>query len=103
MTEPEKVGAKPEGEKQFELQLGGRHLVVGTVLLALAGAALFFLGRLSERLARPAEPPAEGITQATLGDRKAAPDPAAPRELTFYETLGNKATAGFHAAPGGGD
>ena len=103
MSEPEKLGTNPGGEKQVELQLGGRHLVLGIALLALAGAALFFLGRLSERLARPAAPPAEGITQTALTERKSAPDPAAPHELTFYETLGKKDTAGFHSSPKGGD
>jgi len=103
MSEPEELGTKPGGQQQFELQLGGRHLVLGIALLALAGATLFFLGRLSERLARPSVPPAENVAQAALAERQSLPDPAAPRELTFYETLGKKDTAGFRSSPVSGE
>ena len=85
-------------ERQVEFQLGGRHLTLAVVGLALFGAVLFLLGRWSERMAQPAGQPEEGIEESRLTGSRTEPDPAAPRELTFYETLGKKAAPGFQAA-----
>ena len=82
-------------DRQMELQLGGRHLTLAMVGLALFGVVLFLLGRWSERVARPPAQAEEGIEETSLSGSRSAPDPAAPRELTFYETLGKKGTPGF--------
>ena len=82
-------------DRNVELQLGGRHLTLAVVGLALFGVVLFLLGRWSERVAQPTVPPAEGIEEASISNSRDASDPAAPRGLTFYETLGKKATPGF--------
>lgn len=99
MADNETPGIQVDGEKQVELQLGGRHLALAMAGLALFGLVLFLLGRWSERVARQetAEPAGEGIEEVRLAPG-GAPDPAAPRELTFYETLGKKAPPAFHDA-----
>jgi DedD protein len=99
MQEPEETDARAESEaKQVEFQLRGRHLTLAVVALALFGAVLFLLGRWSERVARPEGQPEGGIEESPLAGARTEPDPAAPRELTFYETLGKKTPAGFQAA-----
>jgi cell division septation protein DedD len=99
MQEPEESDARGESEaKQVEFQLRGRHLTLAVVALALFGAVLFLLGRWSERVAGPEGPPGEGIEESPLTGARSEPDPAAPRELTFYETLGKKTPVGFQAA-----
>ncbi len=96
MQDTDGTGTTPGKEdKQMELQLGGRHLTLAVVGLALFGVVLFLLGRWSERVARPQDAAGEGIEETSLSDSRGAPDPAAPRELTFYETLGKKGTPGF--------
>jgi len=101
MQEPEESDARGEsGAREVEFQLRGRHLTLAVVALALFGAVLFLLGRWSERVARPEGAPEEGIEESPLTGGRTEPDPAAPRELTFYETLGKKKTPpGFQAAP----
>ncbi len=99
MADNETPRIQVDGEKQVELQLGGRHLALAMVGLALFGLVLFLLGRWSERVARQetAAPAGEGIEEVRLAPG-GAPDPAAPRELTFYETLGKKGSPAFHEA-----
>jgi cell division septation protein DedD len=88
----------PEPEKAMEVQLGGRHLTLAVVGLALFGLVLFLLGRWSERMAQPATPEVEAVDgSGSSAPEKDAPDPAAPRELTFYETLGKKKTPGLQS------
>jgi cell division septation protein DedD len=89
-------------ERHMELQLGGRHLTMVVVGLALFGVVLFLLGRWSERVARPEAPAGQGIAESPLPAGREAPDPAQPRELTFYETLGKKSTPGFRQSSGSG-
>ena len=91
----ETVVKAEKDEKQVELQLGGRHLTLAVVGLALFGGMLFLLGRWSERVARPGEQAAGGIEVTSLPGSGGTRDPAEPRELTFYETLGKKATPAF--------
>jgi len=89
---------EPEAEKPMEVQLGGRHLTLAVVGLALFGLVLFLLGRWSERMAQPNTAEVEAVDgpgASTLA--KGAPDPAAPHELTFYETLGKKKTPGLQS------
>jgi cell division septation protein DedD len=82
---------KPEAS--MEVQLGGRHLTLAVVGLALFGLVLFLLGRWSERLGRPDSSPMATVPTATTPAPAAASDPAAaPKDLTFYETLGKKVT-----------
>ncbi len=96
MEEEKRAGTRKEGgEGQVEFQLGGRHLTMAVLGLALFGVILFLLGRWSERVARPDAPDAEGIEQTSLPPEESEPDPAAPRDLTFYETLGKKAVPKF--------
>jgi len=96
MAEDERADAREEDDpKQVEFQLGGRHLTMAVAGLALFGVVLFLLGRWSERVARPEAQAAEGIEESSLPSTRSEPDPAAPRELTFYETLGKKAAPGF--------
>ena len=96
MEENEGTDARAEkDEKQVEFQLGGRHLTLAVVGLALFGVVLFLLGRWSERMAQPSAQSAEGIEESSLSSTRSEADPATPRELTFYETLGKKATPGF--------
>ncbi|HEV8375371.1 MAG TPA: SPOR domain-containing protein [Candidatus Polarisedimenticolia bacterium] len=87
-----------ESDKPMEVQLGGRHLTLAVVALALFGLVLFLLGRWSERVAQPKTEEVEAVDGSgspSLGS--SATDPAAPRELTFYETLGKKSTLGFQS------
>jgi len=96
MEENEGADARAEkDERQVEFQLGGRHLTMAVAGLALFGAVLFLLGRWSERVARPAAQSVEGIEESSLPSAESEPDPAAPRDLTFYETLGKKTAPGF--------
>lgn len=85
---------EPEAEKPMEVQLGGRHLTLAVAGLALFGLVLFLLGRWSERMAQPSTVEVEPGASILAKD---APDPAAPRELTFYETLGKKQTPGLQS------
>jgi DedD protein len=93
MQDQEELDVKPDrDEKQVEFQLGGRHLTLAVLGLAVFGVVLFLLGRWSERVGRPAPVEAGGGIEAPL---EAADGEPAPRELTFYETLGKKASPGF--------
>jgi DedD protein len=83
--------------RQVEVQLQGRHLALAVTGLAVFGAVLFLLGRWSERAAHPAPAPAEEVVDAESPLRM-APPAAAPRELTFYETLGKKESPAFREA-----
>lgn len=90
------------GEKQVELQLAGRHLALAVVGLALFGLVLFLLGRWTERVGRPTSPLADAVGEETAPPppEEVAENPlAGPRELTFYETLGKKATPGLNGTP----
>ncbi len=96
MEEDKGVDAGVESDgRQVEFQLGGRHLTMAVVGLALFGVVLFLLGRWSERVARPEAQIAEGVEESSLPSARSEPDPAAPGDLTFYETLGKKAAPGF--------
>ncbi len=106
MSEKEELH-QPEGGtsgRQMEFQLGGRHLTLAVVGLALFGGVLFLLGRWSERVARPSSGMRDGVEEVALAGDPASADPAAPRELTFYETLGKKGSPGLQdtsrGAPG---
>jgi len=93
-------GGAEGGEGQVEFQLGGRHLTMAVVGLAVFGVVLFLLGRWSERVARPDAPGTEKIEETSVPSDGGEPDPAAPRELTFYETLGKKAVPAFQESRG---
>jgi len=103
--EEEMMEAQRGGEPgtSVEVQLGGRHLTLAVAGLALFGLILFLLGRWSERVARPDLPFDEPARAAEAAGGPGAPDPAAPRDLTFYETLGKRATPSLQepaASPG---
>lgn len=86
-------GSEPDRTKPVEFQLGGRHLTIAVVGLTLFGSVLFLLGRWSDRAARSgAGAEAEESAPAAAAPGK---DDAAPRELTFYETLGKQSGPGF--------
>jgi len=89
--------AHEKGEKQVEVQLGGRHLALALAGFAIFGVVLFLLGRWSQRMVRPEETPTvvDTVEGAAPGSRGAVADPAAPRDLTFYETLGKKGGPGL--------
>ena len=94
MQDHDESDAKPDrDEKQVEFQLGGRHLTLAVLGLAVFGVVLFLLGRWSERVGRPVPAEASAGIEAPL--ESAAGGEPAPRELTFYETLGKKASPGF--------
>ena len=82
-------GAQERGEKGVELQIGARHLTLAVTGLALFGLVLFLLGRWSERVAvgTSAEAKVESAAAPSAGS-----EAGAPKELTFYETLGKRAT-----------
>ncbi len=91
----EKDEIRPEGpqegaEKGVELQIGARHLTLAVTGLALFGLVLFLLGRWSERVAVGETPETKVESDASVptGNLEAG----APKELTFYETLGKRAT-----------
>ena len=90
-------GDPKKAENPMEVQIGGRHLTLAVAGLALFGLVLFLLGRWSERMARPQEAmPTETVAATPPAAGNSAPDPAAaPKDLTFYETLGKKATPGL--------
>ncbi|HEU5180877.1 MAG TPA: SPOR domain-containing protein [Candidatus Polarisedimenticolia bacterium] len=77
-------------EKGVELQIGARHLTLAVTGLALFGLVLFLLGRWSERVAVGETPETKVESDASVpaGSLEAG----APKELTFYETLGKRAT-----------
>lgn len=83
-------GAQQGGEKGVELQIGARHLTLAVTGLALFGLVLFLLGRWSERVAvgETVEAKVESDASAPAWGTEAG----APKELTFYETLGKRAT-----------
>jgi cell division septation protein DedD len=84
-----------------EVQLGGRHLTLAVVGLALFGLILFLLGRWSERAGRGQELPTESVEGVAPTNGDTATDPAAaPKDLSFYDTLGKKATPGFQESKG---
>jgi len=83
-------------EASMEVQLGGRHLTLAVAGLAFFGLVLFLLGRWSERLGRPENQPVETVATGSSPTPAAASDPAAaPKDLTFYETLGKRVTPGL--------
>ena len=94
-----RVQQEAESEKPMEVQLGGRHLALALVGLALFGLVLFLLGRWSERVARPEKVSTETVEAVSSPGTPGSADPAAPRELTFYETLGKKSAPGLQAPP----
>ena len=80
----------------MEVQLGGRHLTLAVAGLAFFGLVLFLLGRWSERLGRPENQPVETVAIGSSPTPAAASDPAAaPKDLTFYETLEKRVTPGL--------
>ncbi len=83
-------GAQEGAEKGVELQIGARHLTLAVTGLALFGLVLFLLGRWSERVAvgETPETKVESDASTPAGNLEAG----APKELTFYETLGKRAT-----------
>src|SRR4029434_4324557 len=83
----------------MEVHLGGRHLTLAVAGLAIFGLVLFLLGRWSERLGRPEKQPVETVAIDNSPAPAAASDPAAaPKDLTFYETLGKRVTPGLQEA-----
>jgi cell division septation protein DedD len=99
MTEPDggpETRPQDKSEASMEMQLGGRHLTLAVAGLALFGLVLFLLGRWSERLGRPDIQPDATAAAGSPAALDGAPDPAAaPKDLTFYETLGKKLTPGL--------
>src|SRR5262252_5636736 len=86
-------------ESSVDVQLGGRHLTLAVAGLALFGLVLFLLGRWSERMRR-SEAPVEVASDDSSRSPAVTPDPgSAPKDLTFYETLGKKSTPGLQEAP----
>jgi cell division septation protein DedD len=89
--DPIKQDRAPEdSEKAVELQIGARHLTLAVTGLALFGLVLFLLGRWSERVAVPETE--EVKVEADASAPPGSADAGAPKELTFYETLGKRAT-----------
>jgi len=85
-------------EASVDVQLGGRHLTLAVTGLALFGLVLFLLGRWSERVGRSEAPPEEIASM----DSRSQPSPdsaSAPKDLTFYDTLGKKSTAPLQEPP----
>ncbi|MCI0566751.1 MAG: SPOR domain-containing protein [Acidobacteria bacterium] len=93
-NEGEDARRQDSPEASMEVQLGGRHLTLAVAGLAFFGLVLFLLGRWSERLGRPES---QAVAVAAAGSAPAgASDPAAaPKDLTFYETLGKRVTPGL--------
>ena len=87
--ESRRDGAQEGADKGVELQIGARHLTLAVTGLALFGLVLFLLGRWSERVAvgESAEVTIESAAAPAEGS-----EAGAPKELTFYETLGKRAT-----------
>ena len=83
-------GTPEASDKGVELQVGARHLTLAVTGLALFGLVLFLLGRWSERVAAPDA--AEATVESDASASSVGADAGAPKELTFYETLGKRAT-----------
>jgi cell division septation protein DedD len=83
-------GAHEGAEKGVELQIGARHLTLAVTGLALFGLVLFLLGRWSERVAVGETP--ETKVESDASSPTGTLEAGAPKELTFYETLGKRAT-----------
>jgi len=96
-TEEDDEREKPSRQDSpMEVQLGGRHLTLAVVGLALFGLVLFLLGRWSERAGRAQEPATETVEGVSPAKGDSGVDTgAAPKDLSFYDTLGKKATPGF--------
>jgi cell division septation protein DedD len=84
-------GTPENSDKGVELQVGARHLTLAVTGLALFGLVLFLLGRWSERVAVPDSAEAK-VVEADAYAPPGGADAGAPKELTFYETLGKRAT-----------
>jgi len=83
-------------DASVEVQLGGRHLTLAVAGLAFFGLVLFLLGRWSERLGRPETQEVATVATGSSPAPAGAVDPAAaPKDLTFYETLGKRVTPGL--------
>ena len=100
MTEPEDRDAPTENvsTRQVEFQLSGRHLALGLIGLFVLAAALFLLGRWSERKAH-GEPEISEVEEVAPDSPAPTPAAGAPKELTFYETLGRKGAPGLQESP----
>ena len=87
-------------EASVDVQLGGRHLTLAVAGLALFGLVLFLLGRWSERVGKSEPPPVEEVESVRSPSHPPAPDPAsAPKDLTFYDTLGKQSTPMLQEPP----